>query len=702
MANYGPFGDPEALKMSAAPPSAPEQRQDGVLKAIGFKGGPREEEYERWKREFAALAQDCKVTEAAFVEHTMQSRWGIDADTASAAFRAADVDGSKMLNTHEYALLRAALTTYDSSRDDKTVLNELRSRILFTKYAGLPNARMDASQRVYLLRDLCAGPSHVSSVVKALGWPADDKEGQMSCAEFLSAVKSGRLAKAGLCASDAFHALDNRIVTPSLAVAKKNNMNDKKHKHAKKTGLKLVLDPRCVVSDGSRTMSHAVGSSFVNADLVLDDALRVPHGADWRGTLAAPRGAASQSIAAAVVEQARDMAVDLARDEDDFELADSAWMTRGKALALLLGTDDEMLQAEYIDELSKDARRIVSAQPSVATVPTPPVKIFGDTHGQLRDLLLLLGFHGFPSHRGGDVECVSYVFNGDFVDRGAHQLDVVVFLFALKVLYPARVFLIRGNHEFRRQNEGMGDFGFYKHIQNHFEILAEEKHTKNDDDENDGRGDDDDGKNTVASKGDNDKMTSESKELADQVYQAIHSAFDWLPLAAVIADCIFVVHGGIGDGSWCVDDLANVRRPISDAFATEVPACVRHALWSDPSDSDADMARGVHFPARGEKGYRGSGIPKFGPDITKAFCDREQLQLIVRSHQFTRSGIKFMHGGHLATLFSARNYFDAHSNDSALLLVTLDEQGALRVRAKRLAHICGTNNCDNHEDLIPS
>ena len=41
-----------------------------------------------------------------------------------------------------------------------------------------------------------------------------------------------------------------------------------------------------------------------------------------------------------------------------------------------------------------------------------------------------------------------------------HQLEVVAILFALKLMYPERVYLLRGNHEFRDMNEKMGEDGF--------------------------------------------------------------------------------------------------------------------------------------------------------------------------------------------------------------------------------------------------
>merc|ERR1712159_610773 len=96
------------------------------------------------------------------------------------------------------------------------------------------------------------------------------------------------------------------------------------------------------------------------------------------------------------------------------------------------------------------------------------------------------------------------------------------------------------------------------------------------------------------------------------------------------------------------------------------------------------MARGVH---RNERDEFSGGIKTFGPDVTAAFCAREDIQFIVRSHQFVEEGVKFMHSDRLATVFSARNYFNHEENDGALLLFAVDDQNALRVRAKRLLHV---------------
>ncbi|CAJ1383761.1 unnamed protein product [Effrenium voratum] len=168
------------------------------------------------------------------------------------------------------------------------------------------------------------------------------------------------------------------------------------------------------------------------------------------------------------------------------------------------------------------------------------------------------------------------------------------------------------------------------------------------------------------------------------VFEAVHSAFDWMPLGALVANKVLVLHGGLGDGTWGLKELEQIKRPMQ-VLENDLAL---NALWSDPSDSDHSMARGVH--ANEERG-EGAGIHQFGPDITQAFCMREGIDLVIRSHQFVRQGYKVMHGGHLITLFSARNYLlddgEPSNNDSAMLLLATDLNGHLRVHPKRLAFL---------------
>lgn len=68
-----------------------------------------------------------------------------------------------------------------------------------------------------------------------------------------------------------------------------------------------------------------------------------------------------------------------------------------------------------------------------------PITVVGDIHGQFYDLIEVFKV-------GGELPYTSYLFLGDFVDRGAHSVEVITLLCLFKIKYPSRMHMIRGNH----------------------------------------------------------------------------------------------------------------------------------------------------------------------------------------------------------------------------------------------------------------
>ena len=112
---------------------------------------------------------------------------------------------------------------------------------------------------------------------------------------------------------------------------------------------------------------------------------------------------------------------------------------------------DEM--CNYDKELKKFNRigKLLSSEPRLLQLYTP-IYVFGDIHGNMNDLLSFaknlwpLGIHLTPG---------SFLFLGDYVDRGLYSLEVLAYLFSQKIMFPEKVFLLRGNHEVRAVNVGV-------------------------------------------------------------------------------------------------------------------------------------------------------------------------------------------------------------------------------------------------------
>ena len=108
---------------------------------------------------------------------------------------------------------------------------------------------------------------------------------------------------------------------------------------------------------------------------------------------------------------------------------------------------EQLKRCEYIKEaevkaLCNKVKEILMEESNVQIIESP-VTICGDIHGQFYDLMELFQV-------GGECPETNYLFMGDFVDRGFYSVETFLLLLALKVRFPERITLIRGNHESRQ------------------------------------------------------------------------------------------------------------------------------------------------------------------------------------------------------------------------------------------------------------
>eukprot|EP00891_Asterochloris_glomerata_P004506 jgi/Astpho2/4506/Aster-00103 len=254
------------------------------------------------------------------------------------------------------------------------------------------------------------------------------------------------------------------------------------------------------------------------------------------------------------------------------------------------------LKEPEVKQLCEKALEILVEESNVQRVDAP-VTICGDIHGQFYDLMELFKV-------GGDCPQTNYLFMGDFVDRGFYSVETLLLLLCLKVRYPDRIMLIRGNHESRQITQV---YGFYD------ECLR--------------------------------------KYGSVNVWRYCTDIFDYLSLSALIDNRIFCVHGGLSPTVQTLDQLRTIDRKL------EVPhdGAMCDLLWSDPEDIE-----GWGLSPRGA-GYL------FGGDICTNFNQTNKVELIARAHQLVMEGYKLMFNSQLVTVWSAPNYCYRCGNVAAIL-----------------------------------
>ena len=110
----------------------------------------------------------------------------------------------------------------------------------------------------------------------------------------------------------------------------------------------------------------------------------------------------------------------------------------------------ECLTERSVNKVCKKLREILEREPNVVSISTP-VTVCGDIHGQHFDLMELFKV-------GGNCPDTNYLFLGDYVDRGYYSVECISLLMTLKLRYPNRIYLLRGNHESKAITQV---YGFY-------------------------------------------------------------------------------------------------------------------------------------------------------------------------------------------------------------------------------------------------
>ena len=255
-----------------------------------------------------------------------------------------------------------------------------------------------------------------------------------------------------------------------------------------------------------------------------------------------------------------------------------------------------------IDYIIDKSYEIFKKEDSMLKI-SAPLYICGDIHGQFYDLLRVFEILDFPPKS-------KFLFLGDYVDRGKQSLESLLLLLCLKIKYPSKIFLLRGNHESEALNK---IYGFYDECK---------------------------------------------RRISVKIFKKMTTLFNILPITALINDNILCIHGGLSPDLKNIDQLNKILKP------TEIPdeGLLCDLVWSDPSDELSE-----NF---GEN-ERNVSVT-FSKNVVEEFTKNNGLDLICRAHQVVEEGYQFFAGMKLVTVFTAPNYMGEFDNNGGILEVGED------------------------------
>ncbi|KAJ6225428.1 hypothetical protein RDWZM_003973 [Blomia tropicalis] len=296
---------------------------------------------------------------------------------------------------------------------------------------------------------------------------------------------------------------------------------------------------------------------------------------------------------------------------------------------------DRLMLVDNILNVCNNVREMALKMPRVVHCSSP-IYVFGDVHGNFKDLMI----YDHLFWRIAPIGCVNnLLFLGDYVDRGDHSVECVIYLFCMMLLLPGKVVLLRGNHEIR-------------HIQQQFTFQRE-------------------------------CMDKFGNAIGSQLWEAFNVVFDCFPVCAVIDEQIFASHGGIPSTTIRLESLYDIPVPMPNPMECKV---AWEMLWNDPVDNDEYKLFLSLYPSKDNfpmcpHGYspnmkRGTAF-YYSEEAVDFFSNINEIATIIRAHEVMPLGYQYMMDGKVTTIFSCSNYCGA-TNESAAMYI---ECGKIRIIA---------------------
>jgi len=300
--------------------------------------------------------------------------------------------------------------------------------------------------------------------------------------------------------------------------------------------------------------------------------------------------------------------------------------------------DDKPIPLDLVLRLMMAVKPVLAADPSLLELE-PPIYVIGDIHGNYHDLMSFT--EAFGLLKTASFVPATFLFLGDYVDRGRHGLETILWLFSMKIMYPKKVFLLRGNHEFSGVNmnvEVYGDDSFLHQLMEEYG----------------------------------------SADAAIKIASAANLAFSELPFAAVVDKRIFCVHGGLPRDLVTQPDkdilelIRAIKRPIESEWP-DMTLCF-DLVWSDPANAEQERKLGIGYPPGFGPSPRGEQATVWGRSVMDDFFRRSGCTHIIRAHQAVMKGVEIQKSAQLFTLFSSSGY--NVKNPAAAILIA---DGILKV-----------------------